>query len=86
MNKKLWEIIATSAGLGSVIGLGSTIWKIASVKSVISTDPIWMWSLVYIFIVWMLYGFKIKSFALWFTDLVCLIEIVIIIILYYTYC
>lgn len=80
-----WELFAISAGLGSIIGLASTIWKIYTVKTIISTDPVWMWALVYVMGGWLLYGIKIKSFSLWFTNLICLIEVFVIIYLYYRY-
>lgn len=85
MNRMLWEGLAVTAGTGSIVGLAGQICTLWNTKSVISTSELWMWSLVYIFIAWTIYGFKIKSFALWFTDLVCLLETIIIIILYYTY-
>ena len=85
MNRRQWEGLAVTAGLGSMIGLGGQIWTLWITKSVISTSEIWMWSLVYIMAVWMIYGFKIKSFALWFTDLICLLETFVIIFLYYSY-
>ena len=85
MNKTRWEVFAITAGLGSIIGLAGQIWTLWHTKSAVSTSELWMWSLVYIMAVWMIYGFKIKSFALLFTDLICLIETFIIIGLYYNY-
>ncbi len=85
MNSVLWEVLATSAGLASCVSLAGTIWKIIKVKTSISISKIWMFSLVYLFTVWMVYGFVITSFALWFTDLICLVETFVLIYVYYYY-
>jgi len=85
MTKLWWEVLGISAGMGSIVGLSTTILHLLKVKNSVSISKWWLFSLYYIFAIWTIYGWHFDSLSLWLTDLICLFQTGIITILYYKY-